>query len=215
MSYDFLLCLKNKKRYFQRNRTEKGGISYPASPSARKVLLHGLELNGSGKLALSGGQFDSSKRDWSSDEDVKSEALREFLLDCGPALEGVPSTTTLMRFGEYAGCYVHVSPEGLQNVFHRVGSVLKAGEAARLDIMCGAVKREDEISSNYPMAPLDNNMQEVFIWNTAQHQADIEALGRDPATDWHFQLIASIRKNSDIVAAAAAAGVDAAGQKQG
>mmetsp|Transcript_1184 Transcript_1184/g.2318 ORF Transcript_1184/g.2318 Transcript_1184/m.2318 type:complete len:94 (-) Transcript_1184:34-315(-) len=62
---NFLLFLKNDRGYFMCNR-EAG----PNDPK-RKIYPHGIPLNGGGKFAFNGGQFDK-ELDWQNDQHIKS-----------------------------------------------------------------------------------------------------------------------------------------------
>jgi 8-oxo-dGTP pyrophosphatase MutT (NUDIX family) len=172
----FLIATKRSKGYF--------------FCSNGSIVPAGQRLNGGGKPALPGGAR-------APGEDIRDGAIREFREETRVEIQGAEHEWS-HNWGRYAAGYFRVSPAALAGIQTTVNTNLGAGNQAALAVEGGQIQDCDALHRTFPLAPDDNELQVVDIWDLNDHTTwnRIQTWDGDRDLGWFYDILDHLRSNT-------------------
>ncbi len=165
---DFLIGKKREKGYFF------------ANGNTGEIVKDGQPLNGGGKDALPGGKKKNG-------EAIDIAAAREFEEETGHKIG--TDLTIRACFEGYAAAYYKIGEEAFGALKDQiVRSLAEAGEAVG-KIEAGEITEYENIYSEFPACPADNELDSIDSWNINTDWERIEDLQKDTATNWYYEIL--------------------------
>ncbi|ONK14048.1 hypothetical protein [Streptomyces sp. MP131-18] len=178
--------------------------------SGSAILRQGKRLNGSGLNALPGGALED--RDLAAGNlyaAVRTGATRELKEELNFTCEGYRGYREwAMGNTRYYGAFFRcASPQLLESYCGAASYTLRAAQAAVTEIKQGKIADYAAFRRDFPLAPMDNELDTVEIWSVTTHWQTIAGWRADENLSWFFDILQELREPSGhLVTGAMAAG---------
>jgi 8-oxo-dGTP pyrophosphatase MutT (NUDIX family) len=171
---EFMIAFKNTRGYFFHNPAG-GGTIIPA----------GQILNGGHNWAFPGGRLEVA--------DPVQGALHEFLEETGVGLDAKMAAPNVYAARGYYGVYFNAGSNFIP-LLKSAQMNLDLGRQAAAKVIDGTygIGQYAQLMTAYQGCPADNELSDVYPWNLREQIAEINMLGRDPSTNWYFNILANL-----------------------
>ncbi|MDT0445583.1 hypothetical protein [Streptomyces johnsoniae] len=180
--------------------------------SGSAILRQGQRLNGSGLNALPGGALE--------DEDlaaaagnlyaaVRTGAMREMREELNFTCEGYQGYRmwTMGNTRYYGAFFRCANPKFMVVHCAQANVALRNAKNAVTEIKQGTITDYTRFRERFPLAPLDNELDTVEIWNVNTHWPTIAGWRNDQNLSWFFDILHELKEPSGrLVTGAMAAG---------